>query len=545
MRASLTKLLLAATLAAGVSASAFAQSGIVRTIPLDSGFDPAAAGAIDPSSAELSADLWRGSDRADMARLIAGLPARIQSATLADLARRTLAVAATPPEGAKTAPGFAETRAEALLAIGQADLAARLLGGIPKSSRNEAADVLLLNASLLARDNSGACAVARGRAVTSSVLLFSKMLTVCEALAGDQLRANLGAQLLLEREPNDPAFFELLDMMTGAVDKPGRAVAALKAPTPLHLAMMRAVNVPPPALSAVDPADRGQVAQEAMIAADPNAPPPLRMAAAWRALRVGAGEYEPTRQLFFALGGQAPGGSVARHYAAAAAASDGPDKTIALARLLLAGKAAAGYSATAELVHPMLRDLLALASGPDIALRIGRGLVTVGEPKPAMNWLRSLDGAGKVPGAPDAAARLAALISLAEGQDVRPFDGPRAVLWNAAINGKDAAAAPGKALLMAKLRRAVGLPVPPSLAGAAQAYAGGGAPSPLTLLPLQNAAAEKRVGEAVLRALHLVEVNGEGARAHRLAEAAQALSTVGLFEDARFLALEAAVEADL
>ena len=549
MRVFLTKFLLVLAFATGLSAHASAQSGIVRTLQLDGGFDPAAVGAIDPSDAELAANLWRGADRADMARLIAGLPARIQSATLADLARRTLAVAAKPPEGAKTAPGFAESRAEALLAIGQADLASRLLAGIPKSSRSEAADVLLLNASLLARDNAGACAVARGRAATSGALIFAKMLTVCEALSGDTARAELGAGLLAEQGPNDPAFFELLDMMTGAVSAPGRAVAALKTPSPLHLSMMRALSVPPPALPPLDamPAEiaRLQVAKEQMIAADPSASPTIRMEAAWRGLRAGAADYEQSRQLFFALGGKVPGGSVARHYAAAASANDGPDKTIALARLLLAGKSDGGYSAAAELAHPMLRDLLALASGPDIALRIGRGLLTAGEPKAAMNWLRSLDGAGKVPGAMNAAARLAALVSLAEGQDVRPFDGPRAVLWIVAINGQDTASAPAKAALMAKLRRAVGLPVPLSLAGAAQAYASGNAPSTLELLPLQTASADMRVGETVLRALHLVEVDTAGDRAHRLAEAAQALSTAGLYEDARFLALEAAVEGDL
>lgn len=549
MRVFLTKLLLILAFTAGLSAHVMAQGGVVRTLQLDDGFDPAAAGAIDPSDADLAANLWRGADRADMARLIAGLPTRIQSATLADLARRTLAVAAKPPAGAETAPGFAETRAEALLAIGQADLASRLLAGIPKSSRSEAADVLLLNASLLARDNAGACAVARGRAASSGALIFAKMLTVCEALSGDTARAELGAGLLAEQDPNDPAFFELLDMMTGAVSAPGRAVAALKTPTPLHLAMMRALSVPPPALPPLDatPADiaRLQVAKEQMIAADPSASPTIRIEAAWRALRAGAADYEQSRQLFLALGGEAPGGSVARHYAAAVAANDGPDKAIALARLLLAGKSDGGYSAAAELVHPMLRDLLALASGPDIALRIGRGLLTAGEPKAAMNWLRSLTGAGKVPGAMDAATRLSALISLAEGQDVRPFDGPRAVLWIASINAQDSAVAPGKAALMAKLRQAVGLPVPLSLAGAAQAYTASGGPSALQLLPLQTAAADKRIGETVLRALHIVEVETAGDRAHRLAEAAQALSTAGLYEDARFLALEAAVEGDL
>jgi hypothetical protein len=119
------------------------------------------------------------------------------------------------------------------------------------------------------------------------------------------------------------------------------------------------------------------------------------------------------------------------------------------------------------------------------------------------------------------------------------------VLWIAAINGQDTASAPSKAALMAKLRSAVGLPVPLSLAGAAQAYASGSASSTLKLLPLQAASSDMRIGETVLRALHLVEVDTAGDRAHRLAEAAQALSTAGLYEDARFLALEAAVEGDL
>ncbi len=549
MRVFLTKVLLVLAFSAGLSAHATAQTSIVRTHQLDVGFDPAAAGAIDPSDADLAADLWRGADRADMARLIASLPVRIQSATLADLARRTLAVAAKPPSGAEIAPGFAETRAEALLAIGQADLASRLLAGIPKSNRSEAADVLLLNSSLLASDNAGACAVARGRAATSGALIFAKMLTVCEALAGDTARAELGAGLLAEQDPNDAVFFELLDMMTGAVSAPGRAVTALKTPSPLHLAMMRALSVPPPVLPPLDttPADivRLQVAKEQMIAADPSASAALRIEAAWRALRAGTGNYEQSRQLFFALGANAPGGSVARHYAAAAAANDGPDRAISLARLLLAGKTDGAYSAASELAQPMLRDLLALANGPDIALQIGRGLLTAGEPKAALNWLWSLDVPRKVPAAMDAAARLAALISLAEGQDTRPFDGPRAVLWVAAINGQEMASAPSKAALMAKLRSAVGLPVPLWLAGAAQAYTMSSGPSAFEILPLQNAAADKRIGETVLWALHLVEVNTAGDRAHRLAAAAQALSAVGLFEDARFLALEAAVEGDL
>lgn len=552
MRASQTKALFAASFLAAVylcalGSHAMAQSGIVRTIPLDSEFDPAAAGALDPSAAEISADLWQGSDRAEISRLIAALPARITSPTLATLARRVLAVAANPPRGASVAPSLHETRADALLAIGQADLAARLLAGVPKAHRSESADALLLDASLMAQDNAGACAVARSRAASARDLIFAKMLTVCEALAGDTARAELGAELLAEREPNDQAFFELLDILTGIAKAPGPAVRKLQAPSPLHLTMMRAVGAPPPALppenaEPIAGQRRTLVAMEQLIASDPAAPPLQRATAAWRALKASAGDMEAARQLFPVAGAQAPGDSVARHYAAAASANAGQEQAIALARYLLTAQAEGAHGVAAELARPMLKNLFALASGPDIAFRIARGLLFAGEPNAALQWLRSLEGARKVPGAMDAAARLAALISLAEGQDARPFDGPRAVLWNAAINQQDAATAPGKAALMAKLRQATGLQTPPSLAGAGLAYTPG--TTPLELLPLQDAASNQRLGETVLRAIALIQAPGND-RDHRLADAAQALATVGLFEDARFLALEAAVEGNL
>ncbi|MEQ9123668.1 MAG: hypothetical protein RIM80_14030, partial [Alphaproteobacteria bacterium] len=55
--------LLALGLAAAAPAIAYAQSR-VQTLDLASGIDPAAAGAIDPSAAELPASLWSGSARA-------------------------------------------------------------------------------------------------------------------------------------------------------------------------------------------------------------------------------------------------------------------------------------------------------------------------------------------------------------------------------------------------------------------------------------------------------------------------------------------------
>lgn len=538
---------------AGLSSHAMARGGAVQTLTLGDSFDPAAVGALDPGNADLSPALWQGADRAEMSRLIAGLPSRISSPTLADLARRALAIAAAPPQGPRIAPGFTETRAETLLRMGQAVLAARMLAGMPKASRTESTNALLLNASLMAGDNAGACAVAQSLATSAKAVLFAKVHTVCEALAGDAARAELGATLLAERAPDDAAFFELLDMMLGATDKPGPAVKALKRPSPLHLAMMRAIGIAPKQLLPL--ASEGlkaaapsiHVAMDRLIASDPAATPVLRLAAAWRVLKAGAGDMDATRQLFLAVGADAPKASVARSYSAAASVESGPSRALALARFLMAADAEGGSGAhgvAAELAHPMLRNLLAVASGPDIALRVARGLLFTGESAVAIRWLRSLEGAAKVPGALDGSARLAVLISLADGQDVRTFDGPRAVLWLGAHTRLDPETAAEKAAVLGQLRKAVGLEAPLALGGAALGGATAGLP-PLMVLPLQEAAADGKIGEAVLRAIHLVEVEQAGSRARRLAAAAAALSEVGLYEAARFLALEAAIEADL
>jgi len=542
--------LLALGLAAAAPAAVFAQGG-VQTLTLSDSIDAAAAGAIDPSSAELPASLWSGSARAEVSALVRDLPPRISSPTLHDLVRRVLAVGAPPPPGPAVQPGFAEGRADALFAMGDPELAANLLAAIPKTQRGEAADLLLLDAALLGSDRALACTVARDRAGRSDEMTFAKTAAFCEALTGDRGRAEFAAALVAERAPDDAAFFQLLDLATGAASKPGRAVEKLSAATPLHLAMLRAVNLPPPGLPDPDSTDgagaAAALAVERMTAIDPSADLDLRLAAAWRALRANAADVNAARQLFLAVGGGAKGGpkksdppelSIARLLAAAAATPTGPDRSLALARLLDDGAMLSAAPPVASLAQPLLRDLLPIASGPDIGGRVARALLLVGETAQAKRWRASLAAGAAVPGAAEEAERLAELIALAEGRDGRDVAAlPPA--QRLAVVGRLYADDPSRLSLLTDLRQAVALP------------AAAAPPTPPTLDALDAAAAAGRVGETVLRATLLVEAAGArpeddaGARPFRMARAAGALHRVGFEREARRLAVEAAIAGGL
>lgn len=530
------------------SAAAAAQ-GAVTTLSLDSDMDPAAAGALDPAGARLPADLWRGADRAEIARLAANLPRRPSSPALRDLVRRTLAVAAMPPKGASVSPGLIETRARALLRMGDAELAARLMAAMPKTKRDLAADALLLDASLLTLDHSSACAVARSRTGQAADMVFSKASAFCEALAGDRDRADFVAALVYERASDDKAFFALLDGMAAGKVNAKRAFVGVDAPSPLHFAMLRALGAPPPDPKAERADDYGPAA-ERLIATDPAATLRGRMVAMWGALQANRADFEAARQLFMAAGDSkaAPkgaAGKVARLYARTVAAPRGPDRTTALGRLLKAGDDLDAGVAVAKLAQPLLVDVLALASRPDIAGRIARGLLLAEEHRAARRWLVSLRAAAKVPGAEDAGVRLTELYALVDAADERPFVDTEAAVWLGAagrVKGRDAGE---MAAIMAKCRGAVGLDVPKALATAAAAWSPKQPLSPLEVLPMQSAAEAGRVGEAVLRAAHLVDGQEAASRPYRLAEAAAALAAAGLAADARRLAVEAAIAGGL
>lgn len=532
----------ASVAAVWLAASPAHGQGVVQQLTLERDIDPAAAGALDPAAAGLPRALWRGTPRQDAISLTESTPARFVSPTMRDLAVRTVAVAAEPPAGIQQSPGFAEARAAALIRMGRADLAADLLGAVPRNKRSEATDRMLLDAALLADNRFNACRVARDRAGQAEDIEFAKAAAFCEALSGDVTRADFQAALIAERAPDDAAFFELLGLVTGAVLKPGRAVKRVKSPSPLEMAMLRAAGLPPGDLPK-DADAPNALARERAISTDPAAPLDQRSVAAWRTLQANTADLPATRQLFFATAqnpGKGPSGRIAKALTHAAASPAGPDRALALAQLLALGDELDAGPATAQLARPLLADLLPLASGPDIGLRIAHGLLLADEIQQARRWRASLARAGAVPGATAAAARLQAVLALADGTDVTPFNAPAFALWHSAVGN-----APGKAALLGMLRQAVGLPVGPQQLQAAQGWTPENPISASELGELQGLASAGQIGAVVLRGAAMAETSETGARPLRLAAVARALGAVGLQAEARRVAVEAAVAGGL
>ena len=82
---------------------------------------PETSGILEAREGGLGLDLWQGSDRDELIRLIRVLPDNLESPALRDLARRLLLSTATPPRGGagSAAPGeLVRARAERLYALG-------------------------------------------------------------------------------------------------------------------------------------------------------------------------------------------------------------------------------------------------------------------------------------------------------------------------------------------------------------------------------------------------------------------------------------------
>jgi len=182
-----------------------------------------------------------------------------------------------------------------------------------------------------------------------------------------------------------------------------------------------------------------------------------------------------------------------------------------------------------------------------LAPSAARALLAAGRPIPAARWYSLLraDAAAD----PQARADLVALTPLFAlagfgGSDAVPdFDSEAMDAWLAATPDGQAKAAPLLALLAG-----IGAPVPEA-AWQRLLLAPGQGPTPAPPAPywraLESAAAERRLGETVLLALHLLGGQPEAAHPEALAAALDGLRAVGLHQEARAIAIATALQMGL
>ncbi len=504
-------------------------------------------GLLDESRGGFGIDMWQSTSLELLERALPSLPMGTHSPAMQDLARRLLLSDARAPLGEGTGRNLLAIRIERLVAGGETEAANQLIAlasareGDPALARAE------VDGLLLAGDNAGACARIGGAVRDDDDPFWLKGLTFCRALRAERATARLAVDLLRELgETDDEAFFILVRALNG--DETARIESLVEA-TPLHLAMMRAANLPIPA----DAVTGATPAVLRAIAAAPNTVPEVRLDAAERAAAAGVLPAERVAQIY---GGFAFKPGAVKNAIRIARSADGawlnallyrlgrettdPVKRAEVVQAFMNRAAGRGGFVTAARINaPMIRNL-----EPNDALDFAipalvPAMLSNGEHEAAAVWFSRADDA--------VATALWPLMQIARGPVAMPLaaEAPRA--WWRSQADLPADERFERAALVFTLLEGLGHEI---LARDWEALFEGRLsvpvvmPAPVLWRGLGEASASGAVGETVLMALLALGERGPAeANATTLGAVVEALGAVGLEAEARAIALEAVLAA--
>lgn len=538
--------------------SADATGGVIEIRELGS-VDADSGGMLEDSMGGLGIDMWAGTPRATILRLLPQLPARYDSPAMHDLARRLLLSTAIVPSPAH---GDSDTsimalRVERVEAMGLLGAVIDMVALAPDRDTNPSLLRAAIDSRLLLEDTGGACDLAR--AVKDVVLgaYGEQVLVFCQTISGELSAAALAASVLAEGgQVGDPAFFKLTDALIG----PGKAkIGSLPEPTPLHLAMARAAKakLPSDVMETESPlilralADHPGISAKARLdaaerAARAGAISPARLAERYAAVKFSAAELA---KAIDRAKGKRTAVERALLYQASRAKAPLAVQLAAVQRALRVAAEDDLYLLTARVYLPLLE----IYPQPELvwfAADAARALYAAGQPARAEAWIDlNLKYSTKAPER-QAADLLWPLARLSAGPaqwfdaDARRHD-----RWLTALWGRPHIDVSGLAGLAYTLLEAAGDTVPEArwsalLHGVSRSDSL--APDPAYLRAFQRAVVERRRGETVLLALLLLGSSGPAyAGPDFMAEIIAGLTAVGLADEARRLAVEAALEGEL
>ncbi len=546
--------------------------------------DPEAIGLLEAGQGGFGAGMWAQTPRNVVELLLPRLPAGFGGRAAGALMRRLLLSSTPPPAGEERAASLVALRVERLLAMGDFAAAADLLGASPGRSTDPDLMHSAVTLHLFAYDFAAACNLVRNVDQGAGAGFWQRALIFCQAQMGEQTQALFGLDLLREGGEVDETFVALVEALAGG----GGAEAAPGTATAFTLALLRAAERPVPAVYVVD---AGPAILRAIANSD-NADIGLRLEAAQRAEAAGGlsaeelvaiydlVELSPQELAEPSQAAKADGGlrgELILHRAARERVV--PTARAELLRQMLNQAQARGAHATAaRLAAPLLADIPPSSEFAWFAGDAARALLAAGRADLALSWYRlaqisaSTDGNAAV-----AEAVLWPLLRLALGDGgavaeveegrppagpqvvaVRPlapvsplaWDGGRLTAWRSTRDVFAPEAAGDQIMLLYSLFEALGEPLSESdwqvLVGAAASEPAARPPAAELWFGLERAAAEGRVGETVLRALIMLGEDGLGRTDPIvLAAAIRGLVKVGLAEEARSLAVEAAFAAGL
>ena len=541
-------------------------SGPVITVDHLDTPDPESVGTLDQNTGGLEIDMWAGTPRFFIERLIPLAPNRLASPTLRRLARRLLlSTAIVPPYAVNhvtdTVRGAGSSliaaRVERLQSLGDIEGSMALIEAAP--TRGD--DPLLLRYKaenfLISDDRGGACAEAFRQQDRVEDVFWQQLVVYCQVLKGNVSEATLGASLLAETsDAEDTVFSAIVDSLSGT---PSETISSLRHPTPLHLSMLRSANLPVPDDALGTPSS----SLLRMMALSPNASLETRLEAAERAARYGAISAERLAQIYaateftpsaldnalsLARDDRTPRGRALLYRAGLA--NSVPAKRAEILKLSFDLALQGGHYGLAVITHePVLHTLSAAMNLPWFAATAARALYAIDRPFPARSWLESLRRqAGSDKSARSAMESLWAMTRLSGNEFL--FDDGVELRWLAGLKSQSADA--GETIAARRrigaayiLFQALDEPLDPagwrseiSEMQREQVVV----PGSLHRFALRDAARERRVGETILLALIVMGEDGPGdTDITVIGEVISALRSIGLANEARSLAIETAL----
>ncbi len=531
---------------------------------------PEAIGTLGPEDGGFGIDMWRGTSRGVIEGLLQRLPAHMSSRAMRDLTRRLLLSVAPPPAGKPAALASATLGASGLTAqdsampVGLLVLRARLLAGlgevpavvsllsvVPGHVAQESLERLYVEALFLSHERDEACRrVGNAIAVYHELPFWQKSMAFCNMAGGDLDRGMLGLDLLREQGlTDDPLYFALANRFIGAKGP----LPAADSLTPLHIAMLHAAEAPLPT-GALEGAGPGLLYA---MATDPNLTPAERSAAAVRACAQGiidgaalaqgyqAMSFDP-EQLGNALSAVTRMDGPAAHallYQAIQGEALPATRAEVLRVALDMAKDDALYPAAVALYGPLIGGIEAVPQLTWFAPTAGRMLYATGRHDLAGDWLTLGRQESLINSQGSAAVAALWPFSRLAGGDSVTTQGDLAS-WLAMREAAGATPPDGAIALLRVLFQALGETDSLSWVDIAARRDPAGRPMPdaAFLYALEDASEARRVGETVLLSLILLGDAGPvGAHGRALGAAVSALSRIGLENEARALAIEAAL----
>jgi len=528
----------------------------VESAPL-AAIDPDSVGTLGRDQGGFDFDMWNGTRRSLVETMLPQMPARTVSPTLRSLMARLLLTNAKAPAG-EAKKSLIELRAAQLAAMGDSAGLDALLKRVPTRGTDPALLRVEADMLFLEDDNSRVCALVAGQSGTTDDNYWRKADIFCQILAGEQARAALGADMLREEGDKDNLFADLLNaLLNGAKPK----IDSMANAQPLHLVMARAAKIALPA----DVAKSSHPAVLRLIATTPTLPAEQRLDAAERAEAMGVIDTNMLREIYAGM-------PFSKDQLDKALSTAQTDKS-ATSRALLYVRASheTAPAVLAQILHQALeaahgsgryptqarvyRDLIAgLAPSNDLlwlAPEAARALIATGQVAGVNNWFEVLRASAVLD---DQSARmrdrllpLARLSGAINDEDWDPaaigkwYDAASAV---EGANPPDADEVRAQAVMLFNLLEAMGDTVPDAQWEKTVSSGSAVVPNASLWRQLQAASVAGRVGETIMLSSVALGAGSLGeVDPTVLRFVVESLRGAGLINDARALAVEAAVAA--